>query len=148
MSHLDRKLTVLIMLAFFAAIVWAGTGYGPSAGLAPVAAGIIGLLCVIPELFLEFKPAQSRDEDQAIEPQHAREVVMLAWVVALVLMVLGVGLVIAAMLFVLAYTRWGEQHTWRLSLLLTIGVGGFIHGVFDRLLQITLYQGWLARLWL
>ena len=148
MGALDRKLIVILLVVFFGFVVLAGLGYSASAALGPVITGIIGLSCVIPELLAEFrKPADPAQESWHGETA-AQERMVLAWVCGLLLLTLLLGLLVAAVLFVFLYTWRVQRLALPLALLLAAGIGVFFYGVFDRLMEITLHQGWLARLWL
>ena len=147
MGALDRKLIVILLTAFFGFVVLVGLSYSASAALGPVITGIIGLSCVIPELLAELrKPADPVEESWHGETAK-QERRLLAWVCGLLALALLLGLLVAAVLFVFLYTWRVQRLSLPLALFLAACIGGFFYGVFDRLMEITLYQGWLVRLW-
>jgi hypothetical protein len=89
----------------------------------------------------------SGDEEAEARPRGGaairRELSLLAYLVALVLAVLLFGFWLAIPVLVIVFLRGYEGESWRLTLSLTAGAWVILYLIFDRVLKIFLFKGFL-----
>jgi hypothetical protein len=104
--------------------------------------GVTDIEPAIPQETRSTVPASPVPESCGISPLHA-----IAWVAALPLAILLLGVTVGAALFCVAYLRWHAAENWRVSSLFAVALGAAMQLVFGTLFQAGLYPGWFWMLW-
>ncbi len=146
----------LAMLVIFLAMVGIASSYPPEARLLPFVIGIPGVVLCLVQVILEMLAVKRAgggetrppgDEEAEARPRGGaairRELSLLAYLVALVLAVLLFGFWLAIPVLVIVFLRGYEGESWRLTLGLTAGAWGILYLIFDRVLKIFLFKGFL-----
>ncbi len=155
MSVDGRVAMSLVMLAIFVSMVLMATAYPPDARLLPFVIGIPGSVLALIQVGAEIADARRRAADA---PQEAapgaenpaetasdvkQELVLLGTLVGLVAAILLLGFWVAIPLFLVLFLRFHERESWTLTLALTGGAWITLYVVFDQLLGILVFEGFL-----
>ena len=167
MSVNGKVLMSLVMLAIFVTMVAMAATYPPDTRFLPFVIGIPGIVLALIQVASELVDARRAAAPAAAAPaRHAtlrettaakaeailepagnvrREVVLLAYLVGLAAAVLFLGFWLAIPLFVIAFLRFHERETWRLTLALTASAWAVLYLMFDSLLGIIVHEGFLTQ---
>lgn len=136
-------LVALVMLVLFAVMVAVALGYPPTARLLPLVIGIPGVVLALVQLVLEWRAWRATPGRTWQVWQLRRRLVVLGWVALFIVGVLCGGFLWATPLLVLAFLRLDQRLRLRVALALAAGCWGLVYGVFERLLGLPLFGGWL-----
>ncbi len=158
MSVDGKVLMSLVMLAIFEAMVAIAATYPPDTRFLPFVIGIPGIVLALIQVASELvdarRAAGAPPHDKAEATAHGafdqspvvrREIVLLAYLVGLAAAVLMLGFWLAIPLFVIAFLRFHERETWKLTLALTTGAWATLYLVFDSVLGIIVHEGFLTQ---
>ena len=140
-----RVLVAGIMLVIFAAMVAMATTYGAEARFLPLVIGVPGLVLCVIQFVTELRTTPGPDEKVYTAADRMAELKMFGWFAVFVFGIILFGFPYAAPLIVAAYLHfsWGEK--WYVSL----GAAAFswviLHGVFDYVLGLPLFEGLVYR---
>jgi hypothetical protein len=167
MQLTGKALFTLVLLAFVALIFFLTLDLSRVARLVPlrVAIPVLGLLIL--QVLLDLLPAweqtyrrwQKADlfgigglqekaglqvhESAAEAPPRQRERSILLWSLALLAFIYLLGLLVVAPLFTLLYLKKQAGESWLLSIVMAMGIWGFLYGIFVLTLHARLYEGQL-----
>ena len=173
MSVNGKLLMSLVMLAIFAGMVLVAAGYPPEARLLPLVIGIPGLaLCLLQvayELRDSWAGARSRarsrarsgappkgpsaglsegplqdDDPIAQAAKIRREVVLLAWFLAMVLGVLLFGFLVATPVLVFGFLALDQRESLKLAATMALAGFAVLYLIFEKLLELILFQGFVT----
>ena len=156
----DGKVVMsLVMLTIFTAMVGMAMTYPPETRLLPLVIGIPGILLGLIQVGVEIRDARRKagsalgDEtgeqgtgtEESVPPATIvkREIVLLAYLVALAVSIILFGFWLTIPVFVIVFLRAHERESWRLTLGLSLGAWAVLYLIFDRLLEIILHQGFV-----
>ena len=131
---------VLLLLVVFAGVAYSGLALAQTGSALPLSVGGIGLVLSAWQLVAEIRRDGAEPVATALGGAEWRH---LLWFVLLLVVVLLVGFVPGAPLWVLAYLRWGREESWRISLGLAALVLVLLWGLFGGLLGVQLFEGLL-----
>ena len=131
---------VLLLLVVFAGVAYSGLALAETGSALPLLVGGIGLVLSAWQLVAEIRRGGAEPVATALGGAEWRH---LLWFVLLLVVVLLVGFVPGAPLWVLAYLRWGREESWRISLGLGELVLVLLWGLFGGLLGVQLFEGLL-----
>jgi heme A synthase len=140
MSINGRLFLSAMMLTLFAGMSGVALSYPPKAALLPLVVGLPGTALCVLQLALDWRGRRTA----MVAPRDQRgRLRMLGWVVGFVAAVLLLGFLVAAPLALFAYARWQSREPRWLAAL--FGLAGFaaIYGVFELLLSVSLFEGFL-----
>ena len=135
-----RIMLVLLLLVVFAGVAYSGLALAETGSALPLLVGGIGLVLSAWQLVAEIRRGGAEPVATALGWAEWRH---LLWFVLLLVVVLLVGFVPGAPLWVLAYLRWGREERWRISLGLAALVLVLLWGLFGGLLGVQLFEGLL-----
>jgi hypothetical protein len=156
-----RGIFTLCATLFVVLILWISTGYPPRARYVPQVVGIVGLICLLFQLVLDFFPGlvgyfrrvEKEDglerDDVLVEqasadgPESRLEWIAYAWLLVLLAGLVLVGFLIFIPIYVLFYLRFQAQLSWIRSMIYGIGTWLFVYLLFVYLFEIRLYPGLL-----
>ena len=144
-----RILTTTAMLAIFAGMSLMAVGYPDKARFLPLLVGVPGTLMCLAQLVFDVRSAlQGRAAEDTAEAtlEHPREVKMFFWLALFFIGIMSFGFLYAAPVLVFAYLRFGEKEPWKTAILGGFGAWVILYGVFTRLLELFLFEGFLTRL--
>ncbi len=168
MSVNGKVLMSLVMLAIFVTMVAMAATYPPDTRFLPFVIGIPGIVLALIQVASELvdarraagapptaKPGPDASAHEKAEaaahgvyerpPEVRREIVLLAYLVGLAAAVLLLGFWLAIPVFVIAFLRFHERETWRLTLALTASAWVVLYLMFDSLLGIIVHEGFLTQ---
>ena len=136
-----RILTAGIMLLIFAAMVAMATTYPGDARLLPLVIGIPGLVLCIIQFVIELRTKPGADEKVFTAEDRMAELKMFGWFAVFVFGIILFGFPYAAPLIVALYLHfsWGER--WYVSLGAAAFAWAVLHGIFDYVLGLPLFEG-------
>lgn len=138
-----RIVISVVMLAIFASMVFYALTFPPDARFLPWVIGIPGLLFCIAQLVIELR----REPPEPRAPaERRREFKMFAWFVAIIVGILLFGFVYAGPVLIAAYLYfdWNERPlTVLVSALVAFGI---FYGIFERALELYLFEGFIPRM--
>ncbi len=159
MSVDGKVMMSLAMLTIFTGMVGMALTYPPETRLLPLVIGIPGILLGLIQVGVEIRDARRKagsalgDEtgehgtgtEESVPPATIvkREIVLLAYLVALAVSILLFGFWLTIPVFVIVFLRAHERESWRLTLGLSLGAWAVLYLIFDRLLEIILHQGFV-----
>lgn len=139
-----RVLVAGVMLLIFALMVGFAFTYPGESRFLPLVIGIPGLVLCLIQFVMELKGG---DGDNKVFKREDRiaELKMFAWFFVFVAGIVLFGFPYAAPIIVAAYLHfsWGER--WYVSLGAAAFSWGILHGVFDYLLGLPLFEGLVYR---
>ncbi len=156
----DGKVVMsLVMLTIFTGMVGMALTYPPETRLLPLVIGIPGILLGLIQVGVEIRDArrkagsavsdkageQGTGTEESVPPAVIvkREIVLLAYLVALAVSIILFGFWLTIPVFVIVFLRAHERESWRLTLGLSLGAWAVLYLIFDRLLEIILHQGFV-----
>ncbi len=148
-----KVLMSLVMLAIFVAMVAMAATYPPDARFLPFVIGIPGTLLCLLQVGADIAAARrARPEADAAAataefagpgPEVRREITLLACLVGLAAAILLLGFWLAIPAFIVLFLRFHEREEWRFTLALAIGGWLTLYLIFDQLLGILVFEGFL-----
>jgi hypothetical protein len=145
----SRIITTMVMLAIFSGMSLMALGYPDKARFLPLLVGVPGTLMCLAQLIFDVRGAlQDRSAEDSTEAalEHPREVKMFLWLALFLLGIMSFGFLLAAPVLVFAFLRFGEKEPWVTAILGGLGSWIILYGVFTRLLELFLFEGFLTRL--
>ena len=146
---------VLLLIIFFAFLVYQARDWRLQARLYPWAIGIPMLVLALVQLVLDLKgigPKKSRDDTpvdfqftQTTDPAQARRrtINIFCWIFGFLIGIWLLGFSITVPLLVFLYLKVQSRERWALSILLTAAAWLVFWGLFDRLLHLPFPDGLL-----
>ncbi len=155
MSVDGKVLMSLVMLAIFGGMVGMAVTYPPETRLLPLVIGIPGILLAAIQVAMDV--AAARREDGSVKNADGeesapaagtvkRELVLLAYLVALAAAILLFGFWLTIPVFVIVFLRAHEGESWRFTLGLALSAWAVLYLIFDRLLEILVHRGFVIDL--
>ncbi len=144
-----RIMTTMVMLAIFAGMSAMALSYPEKARFLPLLVSVPATVMCLVQLIFDVRSArQDRSPEYAAEAalEYPREVRMFFWLAAFFIGVMCFGFLIAAPILVFAFLRFGEKETWVTAILGGLGAWIILYGVFTRVLELFLFEGFLTRL--
>jgi len=162
-----RWFTLLLFLVATAAW-WAALSMPRGTRLLPVFAGSFVVLLLLLELAMDLVPglrkrydgarsrrsvvreegarrsAETYERSRSPHPPRSRELRAIAWYAGGAVSILLGGFGLGLPLFVALATRFGGRERWLSALVSGALAALLVHGVFEGLLQVSLYPGWIA----
>ena len=157
-----------VFIIIFGGMIVLSQGYPEKARLVPLVVAVPGLLMSLVQLIIElfFKDKiQSKEEDSkthgyeaaaqeevayeeelTVEEIKKREAVMVGWILAILVLILAFGFWITIAAFLLIFLRIHGQETWKTTIAVTVGGWMTIYLIFQVILRIPLFEGFLFKL--
>jgi hypothetical protein len=163
----QENLITVVLLAFFAGVIWLCQDFGPRARMIPYPLAIFGIvLTIIQMLWHNLRPGDDLQMDMiAVEPVAGakeagekregkpgkrvtwrQEMVALGIVGALVALIFAVGIIPAVFLFTGGYFVISREYSWTASLIYTAILTASVYLLFEVALQVQPYHGLIAPL--
>ena len=144
-----RIIIATVMLTIFAGMSAVAMTYPEKARFLPLLVGVPGTLMCLAQLFFDVRSALQ--DRSAGDPAEAtldlpREVKMFFWLALFLIGILSFGFLYAAPVLVFAFLRFGEKEPWKTAILGGAGTWIVLYGVFTRLLELFLFEGFITRL--
>ena len=157
-----RAIFALLVLLFFAVMVWEAKDWRPQARLYPWVIGFPMLVFAVFHLATELRGKvreKKSSEDTPVDFQFAtgidprlvwwRTINIFSWIVGTVAGIWLIGFSITLPLLCFLYLKVQSREGWPLTIVLTLGAWLIFWGLFDQLLrlpfpeaQIVLWMGW------
>ena len=144
-----RIITATVMLTIFAGMSVMALGYPDKARFLPLLVGVPGTLMCLAQLLFDVRSAlqdRAAEGSAEIAPEYPREVKMFFWLALFFIGVMCFGFLIGAPILVFAFLRFGEKEPWMTAILSGLGTWIILYGVFTRLLELFLFEGFVTRL--
>ena len=154
-----RILFTLFVVGLFVWEVLGALDWGFRAKIFPMAIGIPAIGLGILQLVFDITEATGRREEKKghtadlefekdVDPVTARNraLATIAWIVAFLVAIELLGIYVSSVLFVFLYLKVQARERWVISVVMTLGSGFFIYGLFDRLLHVPFPPGVLLDL--
>lgn len=145
-----------MMTAIFAALLAEAAHLHPEARLAPLVVGIPALALALAQLVVETRStivraraesnAGSRVARDAQRQELHRALTLVGWLIALLILCVAFGVLIAFPAFIFAFLRWREAESVLVSTAVALGFTATVYAVFERLLDLPLWRGLLPAL--
>ena len=132
-------LSLIFVAIFFGAAGVAWLNYPPGAASMPIAVGSIGGTLSLFQLFAEWRKSRAADFEERVV--LSRDLPIYGWVWAFVLAIVAFGFLYAAPPMLLAYLRLRSKESWKISLLISLGVAALLYGLFEVALGVPLFEG-------
>lgn len=139
----SRVIFTGLMLAIFIAMDAMAATYPYKAGLMPLIVGLPGAILCLVQMIVELRRAGAMP---LLAAPIGRELQMFGWLVAFAAAILLFGFLIAVPLMLYAYLRFDARESQWLSLAIALAGVVLIYGVFDQLLAVQLWDGFLPPL--
>lgn len=134
-----------LMTGVFALFVAQTFDYSRAARLAPLVAGIPGLLLSIAQLVIEIRQAMAdgapRDAGRAGEQRRALSLII--WFTVMIAASILLGVIATALITVYAFLRYRQNESPRLSAALAGGFTAILYLVFNVALGTELFEGFV-----
>jgi uncharacterized membrane protein YfcA len=127
------------LLVVFTTMAAVAMLYPPDSRLLPLVVGIPGIALCATQLACAFAPRRARPS--ASRASSHREVVMLAWFAGFVVGVLLFGFQYGGPALVFAYLLLHQREKPLVAATAALVLLAFLHLVFERLLELTLFEG-------
>ena len=136
-----------IMLVIFAAMVAMASSYTAEARFLPLVIGVPGLVLCIIQFVTELRTTPGPDEKVCTAADRLAELKMFGWFAVFVFGIILFGFPYAAPIIVALYLHfsWGER--WYVSLGAAAFSWAVLHGIFDYVLGLPLFEG-LVNQWI
>jgi hypothetical protein len=144
-----RILTTAAMLAIFAGMSAIALTYPEKARFLPLLISVPATLMCLAQLVFDVRGAlQDRSVEEAAEAALGtpREIKMFFWLALFFVGVMCFGFLIAAPVLVFAFLRFGEKEPWMTAMLGGLGAWIILYGVFTRVLELFLFEGFITPL--
>jgi hypothetical protein len=132
-------LSLTFLIIFAAAAIVARLDYPPEAASMPLIIGGVGAVLSLLQLVIELRASRSLAFEERV--RLSKDLPVYLWVWSFVGAVVAFGFVIAAPLMLVIYLRFRSREPWWLTLLLAAAMLGLLYGLFQRVLQVTLFEG-------
>jgi hypothetical protein len=129
-----------LMLAIFVAMDAMAWTYPYKAGLMPLVVGLPGAVLCLFQVIVELRHAGATP---VLLAPVGRELQMFCWLTAFAVAILLLGFLIAVPLMLYLYLRFDSHEPQWLSLTIALAGVVVIYGVFDQLLSVQLWDGFL-----
>jgi hypothetical protein len=129
-----------LMLAIFVAMDAMALTYPYKAGLMPLVVGLPGAVLCLFQMIVELRRAGPAT---VMSAPVGRELQMFGWLIAFAVAILLLGFLIAVPLMLYLYLRFDSRETQWLSLTIALAGVAVIYGIFDQLLAVQLWDGFL-----
>jgi hypothetical protein len=139
----SRVIFTGLMLVIFLAMDGMAATYPYKAGLMPLVVGLPGAALCLFQMAVELRRAPAVS---ASPVPISRELQMFGWLVAFAVAILLLGFLIAVPLMLYAFLRLDARESQWLSLTIAFAGVVLIYGVFDQLLSVQLWDGFLPPL--
>jgi hypothetical protein len=136
----SRVIFTGLMLAIFVAMDAMALTYPYKAGLMPLVVGLPGAVLCLFQVIVELRRAGATPVMLA---PVGRELQMFCWLAAFAVAILLLGFLIAVPLMLYLYLRFDSHEPQWLSLTIALAGVVVIYGVFDQLLAVQLWDGFL-----
>lgn len=151
MTLRPQAVLTLVMLAFFGTLSAIALTFPPSAALMPLIIGIPAVILCLVQLFSDLRAGiiEGDTHSGGYDAGHQRfkaELSMFFWIFAFLVGILAFGFVFAAPVLVLAFIWLGSREKFIYGLFGAIGTEVILYLVFDRLLGLTLFSGFVTPL--
>ncbi len=152
MAISGRLVMSLVILGMFVGMVAMATAYPPDSRFLPFVVGLPAIVLagiqVAAEIVAVLRARAQAPEAPAARPpagpsRTVRELIIFGWFLGFVAAILLLGFLVAAPLSVLAFLRLQQREPWALSLALASGAWLLVYFVFQRLLRMVLFEGFL-----
>lgn len=150
MKTLRIPFNVGILPAFFLLFLaiggwWFAQGWGRSSGMFPRLFGQVFMTFALVELGIQlWKSFVSHHVSEFDTSEFFKQLWAIAWLGLLLAMIYVLGFMVTVPLFVFLFLRLHGRIAWVLSTALAIGAAVFVEVIFRRLLDYTLYSGFLG----
>jgi hypothetical protein len=136
-----RVLIAGIMLVIFATMVGFALTYPGEARFLPLVIGIPGLLLCVVQFVIELRGKPEADEKVHTAEERMAELKMFAWFFVFIAGIILFGFPYAGPVIVALYLHfsWGEK--WYVSLGAAAFAWAVLHGIFDYVLGLPLFEG-------
>ena len=138
---LEGLLFTLFIGAVMVGAVWVALPWPLRASIGILVLGSLGVLLAVWQLILESRNKAGAQERSQLETPIAEagnkwgNMEIWSWIVGFYLLIIGIGFILAAPLFVLAYSKlYGAR--WPLAIGLSAVAWGFVYGVFEKILHV------------
>jgi hypothetical protein len=139
-----RVLTTAVLTVIFSAMAVMALGFAPEARFLPLLVSIPATLLCVVQLVIDVRNARfAADGGTRQDAETRREIGMFAWLLAFLAGNVIFGFLWASPVLALAYLRLQEGASWTVSFVGGAGIWVVVFGVFDRLLETPLYEGFL-----
>jgi hypothetical protein len=136
-----RVVVAGLMLLIFAVMVGLAFTYPGEARFLPLVIGIPGLVLCVMQLMIELRNAPASDEKVYTAEDRMAELKMFGWFAVFIFGIILFGFPYAGPIIVAIYLHfsWGEK--WYVSLGAAAFSWAILHGVFDYVLGLPLFEG-------
>lgn len=157
MKNSGKLLLSGLFIGIFAYMIFDMQEYSEKSALVPLVVAWPGLILSAAQFLLDLKsvlfsgsgaetPAEGVPETEAggfLSEERKKEFVLAGWVVLIAVMILAVGFWVSIAVYVPLFMRFHGKESWKLSL--GVGISGWvaIFLVFDVLLGVQLFPGFL-----
>lgn len=161
MKMKGKNIFSLFMVVFFAATILMSIGYPEKARMVPLVIAIPGIVLALIQLIADLtgrkpkaggagEPKTQTDEvaeETGLTPQEIkkRELIMVLWILAVLGLVLVFGFWIAIAATLLFFTKLYGKESWKVSIWSAVGGLSFIYVIFQLVLEVPLFEGFLFR---
>lgn len=136
-----RVVVAGLMLLIFAVMVGLALTYPGEARFLPLVIGIPGLVLCVMQLMIELRSAPGSDEKVNTAEDRVAELKMFGWFAVFIFGIILFGFPYAGPVIVALYLHfsWGEK--WYVSLGAAAFSWAILHGIFDYVLGLPLFEG-------
>lgn len=141
-----RLIMSLIMLGIFVTMVAMAVAYPADSRFLPFVIGLPAIALAGSQVIFEIIAARRRRPDpspRADTSRVIREGIIFGWFLTFVAAILLLGFLVAAPLAVFAFLRLQQGESWRLSLTLAGGAWLLLYLMFEKLLRLGLFGGFI-----
>jgi hypothetical protein len=149
-------LTSGFFICVFAAMILAARDYPEKAALAPYVIAIPGLLLSIAQFALDLRQSLRRPatvegpggegHEEALSQERGVEFAMVGWILAILAIILLVGFWVGIAVYLPLYLRLQGKESWKLTLVVSAVGWVSLYLIFEVLLRVPLFEGFLLRL--
>lgn len=146
-------LTSGFFICVFVAMIVAAWDYPEQAALVPYVIAIPGLLLSIAQFVVDLRHAfagvsategaEGGAPARGLTPERKAEFVMVGWIFAILVIILLFGFWVGIALYLPLYLRLQGRESWKLTVALSAGGWVCLYLIFQVLLKVPLFQGYL-----
>jgi hypothetical protein len=134
------------MLAIFAGMALMAIHYPPKARFMPLLVAVPATVLCLAQLVIDIRGSLREDPKEASRRAEAaaeqpREIKMFFWLAVFFVGILAFGFIYATPVLILAFLRFGERESWTISIGSAVASVLVIYVVFDRMLELSLFEG-------